>query len=75
MVNLEPGDLLAVYSDGLNETADQFDAELGHTTIERTLIERATRPLEAIHEAVFTLVEGHGPQADDRTLLLVRRTN
>ena len=75
VVDLEPGDLLAVYTDGLNETADHLDFELGHTAIERTLIELASRPLEAIHEAVFSLVEGHGPQADDRTLLLVRRTN
>lgn len=75
MVDLEPNDLLAVYTDGLNETADQLDVELGHTAIEQTLIAHATSPLEAIHEAVFTLVEGHGPQADDRTLLLVRRTS
>ena len=74
-VELEPGDLLAVYTDGLHETIDELDSELGHTAIERSLIEHATRPLEAIHEAVFTLVEGHGPQADDRTLLLVRRTS
>lgn len=49
--------------------------ELDHAAIERTLVNVMTRPLEAIHEAVFTTVEAHGPQADDRTLLLVRRTS
>ena len=30
----EPGDLLAVYTDGLNETSDASDTELGHEAIE-----------------------------------------
>ena len=74
-MSLEPGDLLAVYTDGLNETVDRFDVELDHERIDRTVTALATRPLEAIQQAVFATVEAHGPQADDRTLLLVRRTS
>ena len=68
----EPGDLLAVYTDGLNETTDASDAELGHEAIERTVADLAARPLGEIRQAVFDLVEKHGEQSDDRTLLLVR---
>ena len=71
-VSVEPGDLFALYTDGLNETADTADRELGHEPIERALAENAKRPLREIHRAVLDLVEGHGRQDDDRTLLLVR---
>ena len=70
----EPGDLLAVYTDGLNETTDASDTELGHEAIERTVAELAARPLGEIRQAVFDAVEAHGEQSDDRTLLLVRWT-
>jgi serine phosphatase RsbU (regulator of sigma subunit) len=65
-------DLLVLYTDGLNETADEADRELGHEAIERCLAERAGRPLEEIRDALFALAEGHGSQEDDRSLLLVR---
>jgi serine phosphatase RsbU (regulator of sigma subunit) len=71
-VALEPGDLLVVYTDGLNETTDASDEELGHEAIERTVTALAARPLPEIRQAVFDLVEQHGEQTDDRRLLLVR---
>lgn len=67
-----PGDLLALYTDGLHETADAADVELGHEAIEGALRGQAPRPLAEIVEAVMALVAGHGPQLDDRTLLLAR---
>jgi sigma-B regulation protein RsbU (phosphoserine phosphatase) len=69
---LEPGDLLAIYTDGLPETADGDEQELGHEPIERTLAAMVSRPLPEIRDALFDLVSRHGAQADDRTLLLVR---
>lgn len=71
-VTPEPGDLLAVYTDGLNETSDAFGAELGHQAIERTVTALAGLPLGEIRRDVFDLAERHGEQSDDRTLLLVR---
>ena len=68
----ERGDLLVVYTDGLNETIDAFGAELGHKAIERTVADLVARPLGEIRQAVFDLVERHGNQSDDRTLLVVR---
>lgn len=69
---LGPGDLLAIYTDGLNETADEADEELGHEPIERVLAARRDAPLEEIRDAVLAVVETHGRHDDDRTLLLVR---
>jgi DNA-binding transcriptional regulator YhcF (GntR family) len=71
-VVLAPGDLLAVYTDGLHETTDRRGTLLGHEAIERRLSEVAGRPLDAVRQAVLDLVEDHGPQLDDRALLLAR---
>ena len=71
-VALGAGDLLAIYTDGLNETTDASERELGHEPIESLLVRLAARPLDEIRDAVFALVARHGAQADDRTLLLVR---
>ena len=68
----EPGDLLAVYTDGLNETESEDGAELGHDPIERIIQQAQAEPLEQIHHRVFELVESHGEQVDDRSLLLLR---
>ncbi|HSC28666.1 MAG TPA: SpoIIE family protein phosphatase [Vicinamibacterales bacterium] len=71
-VVLGPGDLLAVYTDGLHETSDRRGALLGHEAIEHQLGEVARRPLGEVRQAVLDLVERHGPQLDDRALLLAR---
>jgi hypothetical protein len=69
---VESGDLLVVYTDGLNETTDSSDVELGHDAIEREIARLANRPLREIQAAVFALARNHGPQVDDMTILLVR---
>jgi serine phosphatase RsbU (regulator of sigma subunit) len=71
-IALEPGDLFAAWTDGLDETMNDADEELGREAIERAIFERAQQPLAEIRRAVFDLVRAHGPQADDRSLLLVR---
>jgi hypothetical protein len=72
-IDFAPGDLLAVYTDGLNETMDADDRELGHEPIERRVGELAGRPLGEIQAALFDLAAAHGPRTDDQTVLLVRR--
>ena len=71
-IETTPGDLLALYTDGLNETMNAADEELGHEPIETAIASLANEPLERIESAVFELVARHGPQVDDRSLLLVR---
>jgi hypothetical protein len=48
------------------------DQELGREAIERAIVARAEGPLAEIRSAVFELARAHGPQRDDRSLLLVR---
>ena len=71
-VVFEPRDLFAVWTDGLDETTNEAGQELGREAIERAIFERAERPLAEIRRAVLDLVRAHGPQRDDRSLLLVR---
>ena len=66
------GDLILLYTDGLNETQNEAGEELGHEPIERLLAVRAGDPLPDIQKALFELAQIHGSQADDRTVLLVR---
>ena len=71
-LGLSPGDLIATWTDGLDETVNEADQELGREAIESAIVARAERPLAEIRTAVFELARAHGPQRDDRSLLLVR---
>ena len=68
----EPGDILALITDGLTEIFDKSDKELGIEHVERTLIEQHSRPLTDIASAILRTSEAFGAITDDRTLLLVR---
>ena len=66
------GDVLLVLTDGLTETMDAKDRELGLGPIEAALAAHAAVPLPELYERLLEVARGHGPQQDDRTLLLVR---
>ncbi len=74
-VTLSPGDLLALYTDGITEAASAADEEFGSDRLAAVLRRDAGRPLAEITEAVdrdlreFAVLATRG---DDRTLLLVR---
>ena len=74
-VTLEKGDLLAMFSDGLQEAADPQHEEFGTRRLEKILRENAQRPLGEILETIFAELarfeQGH-PRRDDQTLLLFR---
>jgi phosphoserine phosphatase RsbU/P len=72
---LESGDLLALFSDGLEEAMNARDEEFGNRRLERALRENAARPLAEICDALFADIarfEAGRPRRDDQTLLLVR---
>ena len=72
LVELEPGDLLAILTDGLPEVADTKDEQFGLERIEKILTQNASGSLAELTEALFAAVRAHGPQADDETVVLVR---
>ncbi len=71
-VALAPGDLLALYTDGLAETENAAGEALGHEPVERLLVERAGAPLPEIQRELFELAGRHGERVDDQTILLLR---
>jgi len=70
--DVRPGDLLLVLTDGFTETMDRQDRELGMAPLEAALLAHAAEPLPALFDRLLDLARAHGPQQDDRTLLLLR---
>jgi phosphoserine phosphatase RsbU/P len=72
-----PGDLLAVYTDGLTEAVNQPEEEFGLERLERAIGKRRQLPVQQLCDEVMAKVADFArdmPQYDDQTLLLVRRT-
>ena len=74
-VECVPGDLLALLTDGLTEVFDRADRELGIDAVKAIVAASAGRPLSEIAEAIVARARTHGPQLDDQTLLLIRRSD
>ncbi len=73
---LEPGDLLALYTDGVTEGADAANEQFGEERLVESLSRLAGRPCGEIAHAVVREVrafEGEQGPADDITLLVARR--
>jgi sigma-B regulation protein RsbU (phosphoserine phosphatase) len=73
---IEPGDLVALYSDGITEAVDDNGEEYGRERFVHTV--RSARHLDpiAIVDKIFAEVEEHAatsPPADDQTMLIVKR--
>lgn len=68
----DPGDLVAIVTDGLTEVFDARDDEFGLERLAQTIRAGASEPLKAIADTVLRVTRAHGPQSDDQTLLLVR---
>jgi phosphoserine phosphatase RsbU/P len=74
-VNLESGDLLAMFSDGITEAASPRQEEFGSRRLEHVLRQNAHRSPQEIVDRMFEEVrqyEGGRPQRDDQTLVLLK---
>ena len=74
-VNLESGDLLAFFSDGITEANDHHQEEFGTRRLENTLRENAHKPPHEIVNRVFEdlkAFEAGRPQRDDQTLVILK---
>jgi sigma-B regulation protein RsbU (phosphoserine phosphatase) len=72
VVEIEPGDILALFTDGLPETTDANDEQFGLDRIGEIIARKPAAPLSEITESVLEAVRRHGPRTDDETLMLVR---
>lgn len=69
----EPGDILAIVTDGLTEAANNQGEELGLDPLKSALAQHAAAPLADVIAALRQKSLAWGKQADDQTLLLARR--
>lgn len=75
-LQLAPGDMLVLFSDGVPEAQNIFDEEFGEARLLEVLREAAAEPVEVVIDRVMTALDafaGGAPQFDDITLLVTRR--
>jgi sigma-B regulation protein RsbU (phosphoserine phosphatase) len=74
-IELTPGALLAIYTDGVTEALNRADEEFGEIKLLEALQQSSTRSPEEIWEHVLLKVgewQGDLPQYDDITLIVAR---
>jgi hypothetical protein len=69
----ESGDVFALYTDGLLETANAAGEEFGLKRLMAHLQRAGNEPLPAICRSLQESVAQHGAQFDDQSLLLIRK--
>ena len=75
--DLNPGDLVCFYSDGITECADLDEEEFEMERLTDVLQRHRERPLDEILAAIDRAVTDFGagqPQGDDQTVILIRRS-
>jgi serine phosphatase RsbU (regulator of sigma subunit) len=75
-VTLEPGDVLALYTDGVTEAFDLNEEEFGVERLEAVILAHAHESAEDIVEAIKVAVDafvGDVPPFDDFTLVVLKR--
>ncbi len=73
---LQPGDLIALFSDGVTEAQDEQENEYGEARVADFLRPIAQEPAAALVDKVFEEVDrfaGSAPQYDDITLFIIKR--
>jgi sigma-B regulation protein RsbU (phosphoserine phosphatase) len=76
VLQLDEGDLLAFYSDGVTEAQDIDESEDGEQRLAEFLRPIAHEPVTALVDKVFSDIDrfaGKAPQYDDITLLILKR--
>jgi sigma-B regulation protein RsbU (phosphoserine phosphatase) len=74
---VEPGDILAIYSDGVSEANNIAEEEFGTDRLIDVMRRYAAEPPASIVDAVFRELDqfaGEAPQFDDITLMIAKRT-
>ncbi len=76
VVDIQPGDCLAICSDGVSDAQNEAGDEFGEARLTAILRESCHQPSAEIVSKVFTAIDvfaGVAPQFDDITLLVLRR--
>ena len=73
-VELQPGDVLLVATDGILEASDKSGTEFGLDRLETVLRDNRSSPLASIAQKIHAALAANYAQDDDQSLLLIRRT-
>jgi phosphoserine phosphatase len=76
VLDLEPGDIVALITDGIYEFEDPSHEQFGRDRLAEVVRRHQSEPMSGLIERIVEATEsfaGGAPQADDMTLLLVRR--
>jgi len=74
-IELRPGDVLVLYSDGVIEATNSSGEEFGEVRLRQALLENAGRPCAEIRDEILRRVEaflGRPEAQDDLTLAVAR---
>jgi sigma-B regulation protein RsbU (phosphoserine phosphatase) len=72
--DLQPGDVAALYTDGITESPNEEGEEFGDERLIRALREHGTTTCETVQRAILDAVREFSPheQSDDRTVIVMR---
>jgi len=76
-VSLEPGDFIAMFTDGITEAVNNKEQTFSEEKLEKLLLDNKKSSPEELKEKIISAVEkfvGSYPQSDDITLTIVKRT-
>jgi sigma-B regulation protein RsbU (phosphoserine phosphatase) len=76
VVQFNPENLLALYSDGVTEAMNEADEEFGEQRLQKILLDNRNNSSENIIKSVLNEVRKHAgnrPQSDDITLMIIKR--
>jgi sigma-B regulation protein RsbU (phosphoserine phosphatase) len=74
-LQLQPGDVFAVFTDGIDEAFNAADQQLGLEAVNEVLEQSSQQSLEAVGQTLLATVDSHQgevAQSDDITLLLLQ---
>lgn len=75
-VELDRGDFVLLYTDGITEAFNEAEQEFGEDRVKAVLMQHADRSPQEIMTELLKSVDafvGAAPQSDDRTIVLVKR--
>lgn len=72
-LQMEPGELLAIATDGILEVCDKNGDEFGVERLEQTITANAAASLPEMAQGILAAAQAFGKQVDDQTILLIRR--
>lgn len=72
-LQIEKGDLLAIATDGILEAVNARQEEFGGDRIAALLTRMHGQDLASIRDSIVSAAQAFGKQADDQTILLIRR--